>query len=59
MQTTSSNTINRPTRAPVAGSTILKGIVCIVVSEAGEHVDGDRYLVLVEHDILNMFVVFI
>ena len=54
VQTSNSNSINRPTRAPVAGSTMLQGIICIVApSEAGEHVDSDRYLVFVKDLLLN------
>ena len=60
VQTTSSNTINRPTRDPVASSTMFKGIICIVVSKVGGHVDGDvKYLVFVKHDMLNTFDVLI
>ena len=57
VQTSSSNTTNRPTRTPAAGSTIFKGIVAL--SKAGEHVEGDKYLVFVEQDMLNTFVVFL
>ena len=39
--TASSNITNRPTRAPVAGTTTFKGIT-VAVSKAGGCVDGDE-----------------
>ena len=56
MVTTSSNTINRPTRAPAAGTTMSQGIICIVApSEADEYVDGEGWLV--KDEVLNKFIV--